>query len=134
MGVSVDAYLGRGTALHHVMYSSLLLEEGGVVEGLASLVSYAGEVNARDFMGRTPLYLVYESVKCAGLLLDNGADLLLKIPRGWWFHREEFDSFVSGGHGAQANATRQIMGKSDTWCAFSITRGDTSATRARGRS
>lgn len=95
MGVSVDAYLGRGTALHHILYSHVLLEGGGIVEGLASLVNIAGEVDARDFMGQTPLYLVYESAKCAGLLLDGGTDPTLKIPRGFWFHRYVFDAFVN---------------------------------------
>lgn len=101
MGVSVDVYLGKGTALHHVLYNPLMLEEGDVVKGLASLVNYAEEVNARDFLGRTPLYLVYEDVECAAILLDGGADATLKIPRGWWFHRHVFDAFAYGEPSAE---------------------------------
>lgn len=112
MGVSVDAYLGRGTALHHVLYSHVLLEGGGIVEGLASLVNYAGEVDARDFMGKTPLYLVYESVKCAGVLLDSGADPNLKIPRGFWFHRHVFDAVVHEKHGAEFEDGPMLQGRS----------------------
>lgn len=95
--VSVDAYLGRGTALHHMLYSFLhLLEESGFVEGLESLVRYANDVDARDFLGKTPLYLVYDSEKCARVLLNAGADPECKIPRGWWFHRSAFDDLLSG--------------------------------------
>lgn len=111
MDVDVDAYLGRGTALHHVLYNPLLLEGEGVVEGLSSLVKYASEVNARDFLGRTPLYLVYESTQCASALLDGGADPTLKIPRGWWFHRSVFDAFALGKLNADAVDGPMLHGK-----------------------
>ena len=97
MGVSVDTYHGRGTTIHHVLYSSsLVLEECGAAEGLTSIVRYTADVDQRDFMGRTPLFLVYESVRCAEILLNGGADPNRKIPRGFWFHREIFDEYVAG--------------------------------------
>lgn len=112
MGVSVDAYLGRGTALHHILYSHVLLEGGGIVEGLTSVVNYAGEVDARDFMGKTPLSLVYDSVECASVLLDGGADPNLKIPRGVWFHRHVFDALVHEKYSAVFLDGPELQGKS----------------------
>jgi len=111
LGVSPDTYLGRGTALHHVLYNPLLLE-GDLTRGLASLVTYAGEVDARDFMGKTPLFLVYESAECATVLLDGGADPNLKIPRGWWFHRYVFNASSSGELGADFVDGPMLRGRS----------------------
>jgi ankyrin repeat protein len=96
MGVCVDTYLGRGTVLHHLLYNHVLIDEGMIVDGLVTLVKYTDAVDARDFLGRTPLYLVYESAKCADVLLSGGADPNVKVPRGWWYHRHVFDTFTSG--------------------------------------
>lgn len=97
LGVNVDQYLGTGTALHHCVRDHLLLEEGGdVIEGMRALVGHSLCIDAPDFLGKTALSLVSDSVGCATMLLDNGADPNAKIPQGIWFHRQWFDSFVSG--------------------------------------
>lgn len=90
MGVRVSELLGRGTVLHHLLYDPLI-QDTGITEGLAVLAKHSsGRVDSRDFLGRTPLYLVYEIDEYAETLLEHGADPTLKIPRGWWFHREIF--------------------------------------------
>lgn len=100
LGVSCSAFLGRGTALHHLLYVCVLLGEEGdfaaAEKGLETIVRHTACLDQRDFLGRTPLYLVYESSNMAQILLDGGADLTAKIPQGWWFHREFFDAMVGG--------------------------------------
>lgn len=97
LGVSSSAFLGRGTALHHLLYGAPLLGDSAAAEkGLETIVRHTACLDQRDFLGRTPLYLVYESSNMAKIVLESGADLTAKIPQGWWFHREVFDSMVGG--------------------------------------
>ncbi len=97
LGVSSSAFLGRGTALHHLLYGAPLLGDFAAVEkGMEIIVRHTTCLDQRDFLGRTPLYLVYEGSSMAQILLESGADLTAKIPRGWWFHREVFDSMLNG--------------------------------------
>lgn len=94
MGVRVSELLGRGNALHHLLYDPLT-QDTDITEGLAALAKHSSaRVDSRDFLGRTPLYLVYEIGEYAETLLRHGADPTLKIPRGWWFHREVFESLL----------------------------------------
>lgn len=98
VGDSVDRYVGRGTALHHCMYEPLLIEGdgSGIEAGMRALVENSLCLDAPDFLGRTPLSLVSDSVGCAAILLDKGANPNAKIPQGVWFHRRFFNGFVSG--------------------------------------
>lgn len=92
VGVRVSELLGRGNVLHHLLYNPLV-QDTDVTEGLAALAKHSSaRVDSRDFLGRTPLYLAYEIEEHAETLLEHGADPALKIPRGWWFHREIFES------------------------------------------
>lgn len=93
-GIDVDMYLGRGTAMHHMLYDHLLQDEAFFSRGLVAMAAYSNGINLRDFVGKTPLALVYENASCVRTLLDSGADVDAKIPMGWWFHRSVFDSYV----------------------------------------
>lgn len=95
MCVSVAEFLGRGSVLHHLLYNPLI-QDTEITEGFVALAKHSSaKVDSRDFLGRTPLYLVYETNDYAETLLEHGADPALKIPRGWWFHREIFQSLLN---------------------------------------
>lgn len=80
-GVGIDQFHGRGTTVHCVLYSPFF-RDGDAVVGLRALVGHGADLNMRDFMGRTPIFLVYESVEGGRILLDGGATLPLKSPGG----------------------------------------------------